>query len=1217
MRRFRTAALPLGLALAAWACAEAEPREEVSTSPAPLVTKRAAYYVVLSGPPAVERIPVGVDARSEEAAAHLLPRLRELETAHAVLRPVLEQQGAVVIADLTLLANVIQVLATPQQLERIRRLPGVVRVEEVPLVYPTLASLLPVVGAPEVWSKSTPLAGEGVTVGVIDSGLDYTHAHFGGPGTTAAYTGNNSKILEPGTFPTTRVVGGWDFVGDDYNPSANNDVPVPDPDPLDCTKPESMAVAGGHGTHVSGIAAGNGVAKNGSAYLGPYDVSFNPTAFKIAPGVAPKAKLYALRVFGCDGATTMLGAALERAADPNQDNKLDDRLDVVNGSLGTGYALSSPVTAQIVKNLTQAGTLVVAAAGNDGQTFFATGSPGSVPEVLSVAASADNEFFSLSVTSVSSGASKFAAAEGGFTKLLNDTGPISGTLVASQPANGCSPFSNAAAIAGKIALIDRGVCPFVTKFNNAVTAGAIAAVIVDDEDDPLPFAMGGGDPGSVPIPGVMIRLADGQTIKQILAQGALIAGLDPSDKYTGVGSELLAGFSSRGPSATDARLKPEIAAPGFSIDSARVGSGSEPRRSQGTSQASPVVAGAAALVRQASPNFSPMEVKAALINSTEKLVDLQSLPYQTSIVGSGRVAVERAVQQRVTAGADVAAGEVGVAFGAVVSEVPTKVERSVSVKNHGTVEVTLDAKVEPTHELPGLSVSLEPAQLKVAAGQSATAKLVLSLDPEKLGGPGPDPGTAPTQSQVARQYLNEASGNLRLSHAGGGAEDVLVPYHGSVRAAAKRSAKLEKTCSLGATVDVALDGPSAHPEPVVTAFQLGTLDDERSESATNPAVAAIDLRAVGAATDLASATSFDEAQVFFAVAVSGSWTTPARGPLSVVKVEVDSDNDGSADYEIRAEPRNKQFVYRDALASATYAKGSEQRIRRLPLNLVAPDVAKTHPFHNSVLVFTALLKDLGVSAENPVLSYFGASEDPVKLLEGEQTAWATFDAKKPLVDAVPHGKDGLPLFVGPGPVKVNVSAGQGPLDLLLLHHTNVAGSRFEVVSVAAQPAGNLTLAAAAAAGSVVAGESSDITFTVTNSGDQPAPAVKLTGTLAGGTLISATATQGACKPDALDCSLGVLAAKDSVIVTASVQAEAGEILSADATLTSELACEPDKGDNTAKATLAITSPKKAEPKLFHPGGGCACRSAAPAGRGAFGWLALALLGLAALRRKGR
>ncbi len=1178
----------------------------------------AAYFVVLAGAPAAARIPDGVDPRSDQAAAAAQAGLRELDTQHARLRPLLEQQGAVVIAELSRLANAIQVVATRAQVERLRHLPEVTQVELVPLLHPTLASLLPVVGAPQAWANSTPFDGDGVTIGVIDSGLDYTHADFGGPGTVAAYTANNGKIIEPGTFPTARVAGGWDFVGDDYNPTANVNVPAPDPDPLDCVKPENMSVAGGHGTHVAGIAGGNGVKQDGTAYLGPYNVSFNPTAYRIAPGVAPKAKLWPLRVFGCDGSTTMLVSALERAADPNQDGNFSDRLDVVNGSLGTGYALGSPTTTTAVANLTKVGTLLVTAAGNDGQTFFVAASPGSSPQALAVAASADNEFLSLSVTTAS-GTEKYASAEGGFSKRLIDTGAISAPLIQSQPANGCTALSNAAAVKGNIALIDRGVCSFIQKFNSAVAAGAVAVVMIDDADDPLPFAMGGGDPGSVPIPGVMIRMADGAKVKQALAQGAATAKLDPADPYTGVGAELLAGFSSRGPSAVDGRLKPEIAAPGFSIDSARVGSGNEPRRSQGTSQASPVVAGAAALVRQARPAFSPMEVKAALMNSTEALADLSSQLYQTSIVGSGRVAVERAVAQLVTAGADVEAGEVGVAFGAVTSDVATTVERTVTLKNHGTAEVTLDASVVATHVLPGVSVSVTPSTVKVAPGQSATVKAVLALDPAALGSPGPDPGTSPTASQQARHYLNEASGNLRFAHPGGGAENVLVPYHGSVRAAAKRNGKASRKCGSGvdATVDVALEGSSAHPEPVVSVFQLGVLDDEDPNSKTDANVAALDIRAIGVATDLATAPSFDEAQVFFAVAVTGQWTTPARGPLSVVTIDVDPGNDGSAEFEIRAEPRNKQFFYRDALASSTYPKGSDQRIRRLPLNLVTPDVAETHPFNNSVLVFTALLSDLGVSEQNPVFSYYASTEDPVSLTFGQSTNWAIFDAKKPVLSAAKYGKDGLPLFVGPGPIQVDVSeegrAGNVPLDLLLLHHTNVAGSRFEVLTLAPKPPGDLGLSAVSE-NSVVADESTQLVFKAVNGGPEAVQGVKLELTPAHGTLISATTTQGAC--NAALCALGELAPGASATITATVRADDdAESLTVNAELTSELDCESTTANNSTLSTLSVTQPPR--PPALHPAGGCDCRASAPQRTPSGVWLAALLAGAAVARRRFR
>ena len=71
--------------------------------------------------------------------------------------------------------------------------------------------------------------GKGQTIAVIDSGIDYTHANFGGPGTAAAYDANNSTIVEPGSFPTTKVIAGWDFAGNGYDAEGEDGSPTPAP----------------------------------------------------------------------------------------------------------------------------------------------------------------------------------------------------------------------------------------------------------------------------------------------------------------------------------------------------------------------------------------------------------------------------------------------------------------------------------------------------------------------------------------------------------------------------------------------------------------------------------------------------------------------------------------------------------------------------------------------------------------------------------------------------------------------------------------------------------------------------------------------------------------------------------------------------------------------------------------------------------------------------
>ena len=94
---------------------------------------------------------------------------------------------------------------------------------------------------------------------------------------------------------------------------------------------------GGHGSHVAGTVGGSGVRSDGTPFPGPYDGNVPFSSLRIGPGVAPKASLYALRVFGCSGSTGLVTQALEWAIDPNKDGDFSDHLDVVNMSLGSEF----------------------------------------------------------------------------------------------------------------------------------------------------------------------------------------------------------------------------------------------------------------------------------------------------------------------------------------------------------------------------------------------------------------------------------------------------------------------------------------------------------------------------------------------------------------------------------------------------------------------------------------------------------------------------------------------------------------------------------------------------------------------------------------------------------------------------------------------------------------------------------------------------------------
>src|SRR5678815_524974 len=235
------------------------------------------------------------------------------------------------------------------------------------------SSSVPFIKAASAWSATSGASGDGIRIAVIDTGVDYLHANFGGPGTAAAYAANNRNILEPGTFPTAKVVGGMDFAGDAYT-GAN--VPVPDPDPLDCN---------GHGSHVSGTATGLGVNADGTTFLGSYDAGTVFQSFSIGPGVAPRAQLYALRVFGCAGSTGLTTRAINWAVDPNGDGDPSDHVDVINMSLGSNFGLSNDASATASSNASLAGVIVVTSAGNAGDTHYIVGSPATSSRAIAVA----------------------------------------------------------------------------------------------------------------------------------------------------------------------------------------------------------------------------------------------------------------------------------------------------------------------------------------------------------------------------------------------------------------------------------------------------------------------------------------------------------------------------------------------------------------------------------------------------------------------------------------------------------------------------------------------------------------------------------------------------------------------------------------------------------------------------------------------------------------
>ena len=161
--------------------------------------------------------------------------------------------------------NGIKVRAAEPAGRALSRLAGVTAIHAVPTYKYDNSKSVPFLSSQAVWQDYGD-TGQGQTIAIIDTGIDYTHANFGGEGTEAAYDDNDPTVIETDSFPTAKVIGGWDFVGNDYEPGADGaaDIPAPDPDPLDCN---------GHGSHVAGSAAGFGVKSDHTTYTGAYNAT--------------------------------------------------------------------------------------------------------------------------------------------------------------------------------------------------------------------------------------------------------------------------------------------------------------------------------------------------------------------------------------------------------------------------------------------------------------------------------------------------------------------------------------------------------------------------------------------------------------------------------------------------------------------------------------------------------------------------------------------------------------------------------------------------------------------------------------------------------------------------------------------------------------------------------------------------------------------------------
>ncbi|RDU38240.1 hypothetical protein DRW41_01330 [Neobacillus piezotolerans] len=479
-------------------------------------------------------------------------------------------------------------------LKDISRGPGVVKAGVSGTYRKTMSESTALINAGELWTGlgGQANAGQGMKVGVIDSGIDQNHP----------FLQPNEGMTAPEGFPKgdTKFTSAKVIVAKVFNQNPKL----------------SAEAVDSHGTHVSGTIAG----KAGTM----------PTlGSKPMSGVAPGAYLGNYNVFPgdvADAKSLFIAKAVEEA--------VEDGMDVLNLSLGGTPHKGADLLDMAVNAAVDAGVVVAISAGNEGPGKYTVGSPGTADKVITVAAITNSRTFAMKL--------KSAAFESGETVATTGTqgGEVKKQLAGeyalwSEATGGdklaCTPVPEAKKhLEGKIAVIQRGSCTFTEKINNAASAGAVGVIVYQNSAaDPIPMSTDGAS-----VPAVMINLEAGNLLEEWQGDRNVTFAYPPVEYETV--PNLLSDFSSWGPTP-NYTLKPDVAAPGVNIYSSVVGGGYE--LYQGTSMASPHVAGSAAVLlaysKQEKLGWGPAEVKAALMG-TARNVDGSVLP---DIEGSGPLKV--------------------------------------------------------------------------------------------------------------------------------------------------------------------------------------------------------------------------------------------------------------------------------------------------------------------------------------------------------------------------------------------------------------------------------------------------------------------------------------------------------------------------------------------------------------------------------------------------
>jgi len=585
--------------------------------------------------------------------------------------------------------------------DSLRAGPGVASVEPSLTYAPTMDRSPAIISAPAAWAAvgGAANAGAGIKIGVLDTGIDQTHPFL-----------TDKSLTLPAGFPKFDAPINRQFTSEKVIVARV----------YFTGKPGSFTAQAlqEHGTHVSGTIAG--VSGTNAA------ASATTPAVNGLTGIAPKAFLGNYNVF-----PGQIGNATSHDIAQAIEDAVKDGMDVINMSLGGGINGFQDQLTVASNRAAKAGVVVAIAAGNSGPGVNTVESPGQAADAITACASTNNHYFGIPVTI---GTTTYGAAVGSFGRFS--------PAVSKPLANWSNPADSAGAtracvgvtgqpFSGSIVVLDRGTCTFSTKIRNAQNAGA-AGVLVVNNGAGDPIAMGqDGTPNQPTISAVMVGLSDRSAIRGAAGTSATVDGASLIEVLTN-NQNFLAGFSSRGPTNL-LDIKPDVCAPGVNVFSS-IPSYSPPSPPgvlyamfQGTSMATPHVAGSSALLRQLHPDWTPAMVKSALVDTAKRDANLATTNPQN--IGGG--VINLAAASSTTAVLEPAT----LSFRKIEPESGRSKTIAVTLTNvSGSTQAFTASAAVTVGASAGVVASVTPASVTVPSGESTT--LMVTVDADKAAASG-------------------------------------------------------------------------------------------------------------------------------------------------------------------------------------------------------------------------------------------------------------------------------------------------------------------------------------------------------------------------------------------------------------------------------------------------------------------------------------------------